>query len=91
MKEESKKVNEVADAVAKCQKRFEADFDRMFKGKRVMKTAFHFFNWAAKGDKAVRERGLEGFAGYCRRTKVRRSWQNAAEWYTTGMVGGAVR
>ena len=60
---------------------FEKDFARKFGGRRVLKTAFHFFFWAAKGDSQLRDRLLHDFVADCRRAKVSASWRRAAEWY----------
>ena len=70
---------------------FERDFALKFGGKRVLKTAFHFFHWATKGDEAERERLLAQFTAYSRRAETRASWRNAAEWYERvqrGVVNG---
>ena len=65
---------------------FERDFARRFGGRRVLKTAFHFFNWATNGNEAERERLLSAFTTYCRRNHIRVSWRNAAEWNERGSV-----
>ncbi len=68
---------------------FERDFALKFGGRRVLKTAFHFFDWAAKGERTERERLLAAFTAYCRRAGVSASWRNAAEWYERGFIVGA--
>ena len=68
---------------------FERDFALKFGDRRVLKTTFHFFNWATRGDEAERERLISKFTAYCRRNRVRASWRNAAEWHERGYVAGA--
>lgn len=70
---------------------FERDFAKRFGGRRVLKTAFHFFHWATKGDEAERERLLAKFTAYSHRNGFRASWRNAADWYERiqrGVVNG---
>lgn len=67
---------------------FERDFALKFGDRRVLKTAFHFFDWATKGERSERDRLLSRFTEYCRRRGVRASWRNAAEWNERGRVEG---
>lgn len=65
---------------------FVADFKLRYKGRRALKTAYHFFNWASCFDAVRCKQKMAEFDAYCRRRKVRATWRNAAEWYATGKV-----
>lgn len=65
---------------------FVADFKQRYKGRRVLKTAYHFFNWVCCFNADNCQLKLAQFDAYCRRRKVRATWRNAAEWYATGRV-----
>lgn len=71
------------------EKAFCKSFAERFKGRRLTKTAFHFFNWAY-GYKYgnCRDEQLAKFKEYCRRTGARATWRNAVEWFATGYVTG---
>lgn len=86
-----KKVKTAQDEAKDVKARFVRDFDRRFAGKRVFKTAFHFFNWATGFNSSECQTLCLKFAEYRTRTRARNSWKDAAEWYATGTVGGAVR
>lgn len=73
--------------VDECIDNFSAFFAERFEGKRILKTPFHFFNFATGGEEVKRNELLEKFETYCRRTKARAVWRNAAEWYVTGSIG----
>lgn len=66
--------------------KFAKDFDKRFGGKRILKTAFHFFHWVSGREEYLRESMLAEFGKYCKRTKTRASWRNAAEWWEQGRV-----
>ena len=68
---------------------FSKAFAERFKGRRVAKTAFQFFNWAyAYKYSEQRDEQLAKFKEYCRRTGANATWRNAAAWFATGTVGG---
>lgn len=71
-----------------CQDEFTEHFAKRFAGLRILKTPFHFFEWAVttKGGKQTRNQLLEKFETYCRRISARQTWRNAAEWYVTGNI-----
>jgi hypothetical protein len=60
---------------------FEKYFKAKYKGRRVLKTTFHFFSWIAGGDSTKRDKFLHDFSLYCQKEGVRASWRNAAEWH----------
>lgn len=60
---------------------FEKYFKAKYKGRRVLKTTFHFFSWIADGNSTKRDWLLNEFILYCRNSGIRASWRNAAEWY----------
>lgn len=60
---------------------FERYFKAKYKGRRVLKTTFHFFAWITDGDSTKRDKLLHEFLLYCNKEGVRASWRNAAEWH----------
>lgn len=65
---------------------FVADFKVRYKGRRVLKTAYHFMNWVSGFNVDTCTKNLGKFDEYCRKKKVRATWRNAAEWYAIGKV-----
>lgn len=72
---------------------FTAHFAQKFAGKAVLKTPFHFFDWAAgktggSAESCERERTelIDRFDAYCRRAKVKQTWRKAVGWWVEGKV-----
>lgn len=69
---------------------FGRDFASRFGGRRILKTPFHFFEWAAVVEschgKLSRDELLEKFTAYCKRTKAAKTVDHAAEWWCYGRV-----
>ena len=72
---------------------FTADFEEKFSGKIVLKTPFHFFDWAAGktgGSAESREKErtdlLLRFNEYCRKAKIKATWRKAVVWWMEGKV-----
>lgn len=69
--------------------KFTADFAEKFGGKPVLKTPLHFFEWIREmsgGNAGDRSDMLGRFEEYCRRTRARATWRNAAQWWMTGTI-----
>lgn len=65
---------------------FVADFEKRYKGLRVLKTSYHFFNWRTQFNGEKSRELSDRFGDYCRRTHAKATWRNAVEWYCTGKV-----
>lgn len=71
---------------ADTEAKFVKDFDTRYKGRRVLKTSYHFFNWCTMFNGEKSRELSDKFCEYCRRTRARATWRNAVEWYCTGKV-----
>jgi len=61
--------------------KFRVWFDKKFKGRRVLKTSYQFFNWVANGDDFVRQQFIDRFSKWCVKSRQAASWENAAKWF----------
>ena len=81
-RKEKTKTDELTD-------KFSAAFEEKFGDKPVLKTPLHFFEWIREtsgGNDGDRSDLLERFEEYCRRTRARATWRNAAQWWMTGKI-----